>query len=142
MHNQFKTLTFLFITILVFPVLVNGGARIIEFTASQQNNSIAIQWVTSSEYQVDAYEIERSINHSNWESRKVIQAKGNGTSSTKRTYTFVDKSIFKSTQSTFSYRLKIVDSDGSVSYFNRTVDVTSSVSGIRHTWGSIKASFR
>ena len=142
MQTQLKIKFIVLATFFVLPVLLTGGAKISEFTARQQNNSIVIRWVSTSEYHVDSYEIERSINNSNWESRKIVQAKGSGTSNTKQVYSFVDKSIFKSNQSTFSYRLKIIDNDGSISYFNKTVDVASSVSGIRHTWGSIKASFR
>jgi len=41
----------------------------------------------------------------------------------------------------FIYRLKIVDTNGQASYSNE-VSVSHNVSGVKRTWGSIKAMFR
>lgn len=141
MRTKFHITLFLLLALLVSPTFLFGGARIVDFEASQQNNTIIVQWASEFEYGVLKYVIERSVNNSNWETKKEIEAYGDGESNTRQNYSYVDKSIFKSTQSHFSYRLKIVDKNGSVSYYG-TADVLSTISGIRHTWGSIKASFR
>jgi hypothetical protein len=65
-----------------------------------------------------------------------------GQSGERKSYSFTDNSIFKTTHTgTFYYRLIIVDSQGNSTPHDVIVSIAGN-SGLRHTWGSIKAMFR
>ena len=86
------------------------------------------------------FEIQRSVDKTNFQKIGSVDAEGN--SSEKKEYTYEDKSVFKATSNTFYYRIKIINKDASESMFDEVIVVTPSVSGVQHTWGSIKALFR
>ncbi len=56
-------------------------------------------------------------------------------------YSYTDKSVYKTNDYIFVYRLKIVDNNGQLSYSDQA-SVSLSISGVKRTWGSIKAMFR
>ncbi len=57
-------------------------------------------------------------------------------------YSYEDKSIFKSENRTFYYRIVVIDPQKKVITSSEIKQVSPQISGIRHTWGSIKAMFR
>ena len=75
------------------------------------NNSVEINWVTSSEVGTSHFEIERSADASNW--RKIGEVNAQGNSQVEANYQWTDKEIFTGTM---YYRIKQVDIDGQFSY--------------------------
>jgi len=126
--------------VLTFISQIFGGAVIVDFKGIASRNQITIQFSTMSEVNCREFVIERSLDKRSYDKIAVLEASGN--SNLKKDYEFIDRSVFKATDNTFYYRIKIVDRDGNESIYSETIAVTASVSGVRHTWGSIKAMFR
>ncbi len=87
----------------VLPVLFT------KFDASCTNNGALVSWSTSSEYNSDYFEVERSVNGNDW--TKIAKIKASGTTSTAHTYQQTD--VFSGTA---FYRIKQVDLDGHFIY--------------------------
>lgn len=122
------------------PILLISSAQISEFNAQRTNGQVILEWITTQESNVLRFDIERSTDTVPWQ--KIGSKNAVGESNTPREYTFVDNfSIFKTTQSNFYYRLIIVSKDGQRTPHNVIATISGS-SGIKHTWGSIKAMFR
>lgn len=122
------------------PILLISSAQISEFNAQRTDGQVILEWITTQESNVLRFDIERSTDTVPWQ--KIGSKNAVGESNTPREYTFVDNfSIFKTTQSNFYYRLIIVSKDGQRTPHNVIATISGS-SGIKHTWGSIKAMFR
>jgi hypothetical protein len=110
------------------------------FTGRSTGSSIVLEWRVSREERVLRYELERAAGQeSTYRVIATIAAKG-----APATYTYEDKDaprLAAEVQGLYRYRLKIVGSDGSLSYSN-TISVVHNVSGVRRTWGMIKEMFR
>jgi hypothetical protein len=124
---------------LFLPQLIRAGAVITDFQAVREQNAIIVSWASEQETNVSKYTVERSTDLSNWAWVGDVTAAGE--SSIKRNYQFKDKNLYKTDQATFYYRLKITDKNGRVA-IHEAVLSANGYSGIRHTWGSIKAMFR
>lgn len=79
------------------------------FSGNIQNNAVQLNWKTSSEKEVEKFEIEKLNNK--WTNIGSVQAANTNNGSA---YTFKDANI----QSKNTYRLKIIDKSGSISYSN------------------------
>jgi len=79
------------------------------FAGNIQNNAVQLEWKTSSEKEVEKFEIEKLNNK--WTNIGSVQAANTSNGSA---YTFKDANI----QSKNTYRLKIIDKSGSISYSN------------------------
>ncbi len=90
------------------------------FIGSKQNDDVKLIWTTASETNNKGFEIERSLNGSDFERIQFIRGQGN--SSTEARYQTIDTNIF-SVQRVAYYRLKQVDFDGKVSY-SQTIRVS------------------
>ena len=92
--------------------------ELISFTAIQVNNSVQLKWITASETNNMGFEVERQV-HSpqssvgNWS--RVGYVEGNGTTTESKDYLFIDNNI---SAGSYSYRLKQIDFDGSLNYYN------------------------
>ena len=135
-YNLFLIIIFISFT---FSILL-AGAEIVNFKGETRNNRVILKWSTLSEMNCKEFLIERSLDKNKYQSIGSVSAAGN--SSQKNDYEFEDKSVFRTTANTFYYRIKIIDKNGAESIFSEIVSVTPSISGVRHTWGSIKALFR
>jgi hypothetical protein len=124
---------------LFLPQLIRAGAIITDFQAVREQNAILVSWASEQENNVSKFTIERSTDLTNW--AWVGDVTAFGESSVKRTYQFKDKNLYKSNQATFYYRLKITDKNGRSVIYDAVLSANG-YSGIRHTWGSIKAMFR
>ena len=121
--------------------LLAGGGIISEFWAEPGYNMVTLHWTTLIESNLEGFEIQRGVDKANFEYLDFVPSQGNST--TPQHYSYVDRSVFKSTLRTFYYRLKIVDNDENKEpSYSKIISVTPFVSGVRHTWGSIKAMFR
>jgi endonuclease/exonuclease/phosphatase family metal-dependent hydrolase len=81
------------------------------FSAVYSNSSINLSWVTATETNNYGFEVERSVNMTDWQQVGFVQSSGNSVET--KYYSYSDKEI-KGTN--VYYRLKIVDLDGSYEY--------------------------
>ena len=117
-----------------------AGTVILDFVGQPGFNRVIIKWTTQNEKDLKGFEIERSIGNDK-DFRKVDFLKASSEIKDKKEYTYEDKSVFKSSDRTFYYRLKVIDNDESYTY-SKTISVKPTISSVRQTWGSIKAMFR
>ena len=122
--------------ILLITTAVFAGTFLEYFHARSEGEDIRLEWKTREEVNLQHFKIERKTPQSSFNEIATIQPKGSNSY-----YTYVDQSVYKPADMIFIYRLKIVDTNGQASYSNE-VNVSHSVSGVKRTWGSIKAMFR
>lgn len=139
--KSIKLFIILFSNFLFIPTVLESGIRIVEFHARRENNIVILEWSTEEEFSLLKFNIERSTDNKNWIWIGEKYAYGNGESSTRQTYEYTDDNIFKRNLTNFYYRLIIVEKDGSTTPYN-VIASARGISGIKHTWGSIKAMFR
>ena len=114
-----------------------ASGMVSSFEGYDESNRIIIQWSTAFENDVEGFEIQRSMDGSTFYEIGFLRAQGQGSS-----YTFIDDSIIaKVSGRDYYYRLKIRLKNGEAEYSD-TITVTSDVSGVNHTWGSLKALFK
>jgi hypothetical protein len=87
------------------------------FTATIKKDKVFIEWLTMTEVDNYGFDIERSVNNSEWE--KIVFVKGSGNSNSQKSYSFVDDQLTGGTE--FRYRLKQINTDGSFE-FSRIVE--------------------
>lgn len=122
---------------ILFFVQLFAGAELLKFTGKSQNGNVVLTWEVRSEVNLKNYAVERKTVNGNFVEIASIQPEN------KSIYEYTDETAYKSSSaSIYVYRIKIVDNSGSVSYSNETTVYNNGVSGIKKTWGSIKALFR
>lgn len=124
------------LVIILLTTAVFAGTFLEYFQGRSEDEDIILEWKTREEADLQNFKVERKTPQSSYVEIATIQPKGSNSY-----YTYVDQSAYKSQNMMFIYRLKIVDNSGQVSYSNE-VSVSHSVSGVKRTWGSIKAMFR
>lgn len=87
--------------------------ELISFTATKQNNDVALQWKTAQETNSRHFDIERSFDGTNFNAIATKAAAGNSNTVLVYNYTDADAAAFGGT---VYYRLKLVDIDGSYKY--------------------------
>lgn len=126
--------------ILLASGLVYASVTLQYFVARDNSQGVLVEWKTSNEAGTVKFEIERSADTpDNFIFINYKDATGNNSY-----YSFQDNSVEIGTGRTTSlyfYRLKCIDGNGNVTYTDH-ITVSHTVSGIRSTWGSIKAIFR
>ncbi len=113
-----------------------AGAFIQYFSAKSEGNDIRLEWRTGEESNLKMFVIERKTYNNGFAEIGSVTPKGSNS-----TYVFIDQNIFKSTGIIITYRLKIVENNNQFSYSNE-ISVSHNISGVKRTWGSIKAMFR
>jgi len=86
------------------------------FNALLRNDGNELQWETITEYNTAYFEVQQSINNTDWSTIGTIAAKGNSTN--RNTYRLKD--IPRQNETVF-YRLKMVDTDGAFTYSHQIV---------------------
>jgi len=124
------------IIILVTAITIYAGAFLEYFHGRSEGEDVRLEWKTGEEVNLQNFIIERKTPQSSFVEIATIEPKGSNSY-----YTYLDQSAYKTNDMIFVYRLKIVDENGQTSYSNE-VTVSHSVSGVKRTWGSIKAMFR
>ena len=127
------------IMLLVFLnfTILFGGALIQYFVADSNGDNIVLTWQSTSEQNVKHYEILRGPDKDHLSLITVVDSKGDNSN-----YSFVDENAYKTSESFYAYGLVIVDRDGSRSEPMNVFVTHNGVSGVKRTWGSIKALFR
>lgn len=131
MKNRF----FAILLVLIVSSAV-AGAFLDFFHAKSEANYVKLEWKTSEESNIKEFQIERRTTQSSYVVIGRVQPKGNNSY-----YSFLDENSLKPNDLVFVYRLKILDNDNQISY-SKEVTVSHNISGIKRTWGSIKAMFR
>jgi len=125
---------FLFIVSIIGTALAGAGMEY--FLGRAEGENVKLEWKTSEEYNLKHFILERKTPQTSYVDLITIDPKGNNS-----IYSYIDESVYKSSNYIFTYRLKIVDQDQRVSY-SQEVSVSPNPSGVKKTWGSIKAMFR
>ena len=99
------------------PIIIDSSdaplpVELISFTAEVNNNCVKLNWTTETETNNLGFTIERKSN-GDW--REIGFVKGNGFSTSLKSYSFTDKNI---KNGEYSYRLKQNDFDGTFEYSN------------------------
>lgn len=127
---------FLIIT-LALTAIAFAGVTLQYFTAKSNAEGILVEWKTMEENNTAKFELERSAESpDNFIYVATITARGNNSF-----YSYQDNSVDLRSSDVYRYRLKCIDANGTSSY-TQSISVIHEVSGIRSTWGSIKAIFR
>lgn len=127
---------FLLLGFLAIFATVYAGAFLDYFHGRSEGEDIRLEWKTGEEVNLEHFIIERKTPQSTYAELATIEPKGSNSY-----YSYLDNSAYKVTDLVFIYRLKIVDTNGQISYSSE-VTVAHNVSGVKRTWGSIKAMFR
>jgi len=122
--------------ILLIATAVFAGTFLEYFHGRSEGDDIRLEWKTREEVNLQNFKIERKTPQSTFAEITTVQPKGSNSY-----YSYLDQTTYKITDMVFIYRLKIVDTNGQASYSNE-VTVSHNVSGVKRTWGSIKAMFR
>lgn len=122
-------------TFLIFAT-VYAGAYIQYFHGRSESDDVKLEWQSGEETNLQKYVVERKTPQSSFAEIGNLSPKGSNSF-----YTYVDQNAYKTNDIIFVYRLKIVDNSGLVTYSHET-SVSHSISGVKRTWGSIKAMFR
>jgi len=127
---------FPYIIVLLAFTAIYAGAYLEYFQGRSEGEDIKLEWKTGEEVSLQEFRIERKTPQNSFVEIATVQPKGSNSY-----YSYLDQSAYKMSDLIFIYRLKIVDTNGQASYSNE-VTVSHNVSGVKRTWGSIKAMFR
>lgn len=132
-----KSILFILLVCLVHTAARADIIRPGTLQARSDGSSVILSWVTDDETNVARFEIERRGGTSGeFGYIATVAAKGPSL------YEFVDHSAYKVTSTLYQYRIKIIFSDNTPPMYIGPVTVNHTVSGVKRTWGSIKAMFR
>jgi hypothetical protein len=125
------------ILLLLLVGVLYAATEIQYFTAKSEPDAILLEWKTGTEETLDRFEIERAASDpNNFVQIGTVRAIGSNSY-----YFFRDEMNQNLMPPLYYYRLKLVSPNGAYVYSN-TITVTHIISGVRSTWGSIKAIFR
>lgn len=129
-----------FLTVSVFAADVSMEY----FTTKADGNSVSIEWVCTTERAVARFEVERSTDGQTYRSVGVVEPRG-----AYQVYRFTDPDVLlkggdtqqKVAGRSYSYRIKVIGTDNSISY-SSVSSLVHNVSSVRRTWGMIKEMFK
>jgi hypothetical protein len=113
-----------------------AGAFMEYFHARTEGENVKLEWKTGDESNLKNFVIERKTQQSSYVDLSTITPKGSNSF-----YTYIDESVYKTSDYVFTYRIRIIDNDQKISYSSE-ISISPSISGVKRTWGSIKAMFR
>lgn len=124
------------LVLLLVSSAVSGTVREGTLQAKSDGSNVTVQWGTADESTVKEFIVERrSGTAGEFMAIAVIDKKGSNSF-----YEYVDKSAFKATGSVYQYRVQIVTTSGPE--YSSVITISHNVSGVKRTWGSLKAMFR
>ncbi len=135
--GKFSTRWFLLLIALIPALMVAAVIKEGSFQATSDGYNITLRWMVETESNVVSYTIEkRTGTTGEFKQIGVIDPRGISL------YEFTDYSDLNKVNSLFQYRIKVtLNNDPNPQYIG-PISVTHQVSGVRKTWGSIKALFR
>jgi hypothetical protein len=124
------------VLLMLLPAIVYAVTEIQYFTARSENEAILLEWKTGIEENLNRFEIERAASEpNNFVHIGTLNAIGNNS------YYYYRDEFGMNPTPIYYYRLKLVEHNGAFTY-SQVISVTHIISGVRSTWGSIKAIFR
>jgi hypothetical protein len=128
-------------TIILLLILSAGiilpGVFLLKFTVRSLNGNVILDWQCSSETNLKNYVVQRRTFNGSYSDIATVQPRSD------MNYEFTDQTAYKNEDQVYYYQIEIIDNDGSVSK-SQEIQVlhNNGVTGIKRTWGSIKALFR
>ncbi len=113
-----------------------AGAHINNLSVATEDDNVVISWQSGEETNLKEYVVERKSSEVSFSEIGRVAPKGSYSF-----YKYSDENAYKISSSFYTYRLKIVDNDNTVSYSSE-MSVIHKPSAVKRTWGSIKALFR
>jgi hypothetical protein len=131
---KYLTTKIFFILLFVSVAFTYGQTNY--FSAKSDGANVKVEWTSGDESDVNHYSILRKTPQTPYIEIATIQPKGDNSY-----YSYEDQSLYKTKDIIFIYQLKTVFNSKSP-IFSKEVSVSPNISGIKRTWGSIKAMFR
>jgi hypothetical protein len=136
-----RSIIYIFCAVLFVSFSLFGGVKRNSVQAKSNGSTITIWWETDDISGIQAFKVLRSVSPmSGYEVAGTVYP--NGT----MLYSFEDDQPFMKTTTLYFYRIETIGTSGSQSYEPSLdaggVAVDHTTSGVRRTWGSIKAMFR
>ncbi|MGE5804769.1 MAG: hypothetical protein ACM339_03455 [Ignavibacteria bacterium] len=125
-----------FLTFFAFISIAFAGAYLEDFQASTEGENVKLWWKTGEEKNVSHFIIQRSTAQNVFTNIATKLPQGSNSY-----YSYIDEAAYKTSEIVFTYRLLIVDNDGTVTRSSE-VHASPTLSVPTRTWGSIKAMFR
>jgi len=125
--------------LLLFAAGLLYAGLVVDFSAQSAGDNVKLYWRTEDESGLDHFDINRASGASG--SFQMINPQPITAHGVPSEYTYIDKSVFKPADGFFRYQLIDVKRDGSREWLD-PISLSHSVSGVKRTWGSIKAMFR
>jgi len=107
-----------------------------EFTGVSAGDQTILEWTLAPNVAVSLFHVQRSFDGRRFYTIADVLPQPGVTK-----YRYLDNDLFKNELHTYYYRIETVSPGGGTS-LSSTIEVTLSFSGIKRTWGSIKAMFR
>jgi hypothetical protein len=125
------------LAVTLWASLALAGAILNRFTAVRNlSGDVVVDWATGEETDLKQFEVQRLAGvQGEYMTLAIVLPKGSNSS-----YEFVDKSAYKTSDAVYKYRIAIISNNGFTGYSQELT--VSGLSGVRRTWGSIKAMFR
>ncbi|MBL0060674.1 MAG: T9SS type A sorting domain-containing protein [bacterium] len=95
------------------------------FDATGLEGEVRVDWSTATETNTSHFLLERSTDNENWSNAAQVQAHGESSSETR--YSFTDANVLAGTA--YSYRLTVVNMDGSSSVYPEIASATPGTQG-------------
>ncbi len=130
-----------FLLFLAFTATIFAAAEITSFSVNQDNDNAELSWTTNGqETSQQEFIILRKSANSSFAYLTTVPTNVNSPGH----YQYVDNSIYKTTDQFYTYKVILVDKDNPNYYISsdQANVIIGNISGIKRTWGSIKAMFR
>ncbi len=123
----------IFVSLAFAAVIMDGS-----FSAAPSGSKIMLRWVSSDETGVAKYDISRATGYDGqFVYLESVRATGSGSS-----YEYLDNTVFKTTDNLYKYAVTPRTGTGAQVGVSFQATCSLNISGVRRTWGSIKAMFR
>ncbi|MCL5029577.1 MAG: hypothetical protein M1480_11255 [Bacteroidetes bacterium] len=113
-----------------------AGANIDIFQATVSGDNTTLDWHTTDESNVQYFIIQRKTPQTDFVDVAKISPDGS------HYYKYIDQSIYKTNDVMLIYQIGVLYYNNPTPEYLKQTSVSMSISGIRKTWGSIKAMFR
>lgn len=120
-------------------ISLNAGATIAEpgLSASSNGDNVFVTWQTLEETNLKHFIVQRSTQkYGTFTDIGIVLPEKD------MYYEFIDETAYKTSGTIYYYRVAIVETDGDVTYSDEVTVLHDNISGVKKTWGSIKALFR
>ncbi len=136
-----KRLLIRLLLFLAFTATIFAAAEITSFSASQNNESTDLTWTTNGqETAQEEFILNRSSSNGSFTYLATVPTNINSPGH----YQYEDNQLFKTTDQFYTYQVILVDKSDTKNWISsqKASVVIGNLSGIKRTWGSIKAMFR